>query len=443
MKRLSAVLLILSLALSASAAGGAVPRPDVGTKRLARVVDATSARYGIERRSVRAIVRAKLPAKLKRRLTRQLKALQACDALTRRAAAELREAGTDGLRGDSRRRIGAKYGERIRTCSVSVRNRAEALGRRASAGATSAARSRPLDLWPVLRYEPGDVDNTYLHDYALLLDRGGNDRYYNNAGGSVLDVTRGPAGSPAPTKEPAHGCEGGFDIVDPRLCVLGNAVLVDHRGSDGYGRLEPPRFDAYCTADPIERRFFVQGTGVAGVGVLVDRAGDDAYIGKTIGIGAGHIGGYGYLHDHAGNDSYDAIRIAIGAATVTGVGRFADDAGNDRYDYYSPRPLFPGVPNLNPGAGGVGDELTQCDRENRQLLGGGNVLGVGIFDDLGGDDSYDAPEHSLGFGGLGGAGSFTDDGGGADVYTGPGAAGRGNGVTLGPTGDNQGSFTDR
>jgi hypothetical protein len=425
-----AAVLLLGVALSASPSSGAAPRTDAQTKRLARAIDGISARYGVERRSLRAIARARLPAKLKKRLADELRSLRACDELTRKAAAELRRAGMGGLRGDTPRGVGAKYGERIRRCSVSVRRRAEAI--HVPASTTSSARSRPLDLWPVLRYEPGNRDNTYLNDYVLLIDRGGNDRYFNNAGGSVLDVVR-----------PTQGCEGGFDILDPRLCVLGNAALVDQSGNDTYGRLEAPRFDAYCTADPIVRRFFVQGTGVAGVGALIDRAGDDAYVAKTIGIGAGHIGGYGDLHDLAGNDSYKAIRIAIGAASVSGAGRFTDDAGNDRYDYYSPRPLDPAARNLSPGAGGVGDELLQCDRENRQLLGGGNVLGFGIFSDLGGDDSYNAPGSSLGFGGLGGAGIFSDEGGGADSYTGPGAAGRGNGVTLGPTSENQGTFTDR
>jgi hypothetical protein len=432
------VLLALAVALAAPTAGAAPA--SVPTKKLAKLVDKFSKRYGIERHSLGAIKRAHLSRKVTKRLAAELRALRSCDRLTRKAARELKQAGIQGLRGDAPKRVAAKYAGDIKQCAKAVRSRANAFKRRGSA---SGSASGPLDLWPVLHYEPGTADNTYVNDYALLIDRGGNDRYFNNAGGSVLDVFRGPPGSLAPIVAPAHGCEGGFDIVRPTLCVLSNAVLVDDAGNDGYGRRESPRFDAFCTADPVVRRFFTAGMGLAGVGVLVDRAGDDTYVGKTLSIGAGHIGGIGVLRDLSGNDSYSAVRTSIGSASVTGLGRFIDSAGNDRYDYYSPSPLNPAAPNLAPGAGGVNDELERCDRTNRQLDGSGNVLGIGIFSDSAGTDSYHAPANSLGFGGAGGFGYFTDGGGATDSYTGPGAAGRGNNITLGPTTGNQGTFRDQ
>jgi hypothetical protein len=306
-------------------------------------------------------------------------------------------------------------------------------------------RASRLDLWPVLRFEPGNVDNVYDHDYVLLVDLGGNDTYLNNAGGNALDVWRGPPGSGAPIIAPARGCIDAFDIIRPRTCFLGSAAVLDLAGNDRFGRLEPPdpATDGICTASPVQRRIFVQGTGVAGVGVLIKQGGNSTYIGKVLTTGAGHIGGFGYLEDDGGSDSYTAIRTSMGSAIVGGVGTLIDRGGDAHFDYYVPAPLDPAAPNLSPGAGGVRDDLDRCNRAVSGNLGAGQIGGLGIFAHDGGNNTYNAPITSLGAGSLGGFGSFVDSGGGSDTYSGPGAVGRGNNITLFPTPQNAGFFQDR
>lgn len=105
-----------------------------------------------------------------------------------------------------------------------------------------------IDLWPLLRVDTRNRNNVYEHDYAILIDGGGNDTYLNSAGGNLLDLRRGPAGSPAPAVAPARGCQHVGDIatltrVEIRTnpdCIPAAAVLVDVAGDDTYGRLEAP-----------------------------------------------------------------------------------------------------------------------------------------------------------------------------------------------------------
>jgi hypothetical protein len=105
----------------------------------------------------------------------------------------------------------------------------------------------------------------YVNDYALVVEMGGDDQCFNNAGGNLLDVKRGPAGSPALEKAPARGCEHAFEITTGE-CVPSAALVLDLAGNDRYGRLEPPdpNVDGLCTQDPLVRRFGTIGSGVVG-----------------------------------------------------------------------------------------------------------------------------------------------------------------------------------
>src|SRR6202034_2386546 len=85
-----------------------------------------------------------------------------------------------------------------------------------------------LDLWPVLSFQPTTAGgHTYRNDYVLLVDEGSHNTFLNNSGGNLLDVYRGPAGSPAPIKAPARGCIDAFDIVRYHACTLSAAALLD------------------------------------------------------------------------------------------------------------------------------------------------------------------------------------------------------------------------
>jgi len=288
-----------------------------------------------------------------------------------------------------------------------------------------------VDIWPLLRYSPGESDDTYVHDYVLLVDQGGNDRYLNNAGGNLLDHRRGPEGSAATEKAPARGCHTlGLDFVAGKgptdgQCQIGQALLIDSAGNDVYGERQAPdpADDAFCTADPLVRRINTGGAGFAGVGILIDGAGDDSYVSKTISLGSGHVAGVGILRDEAGDDSYLSLRNAQGYALAGGLGLLRDDAG-------------------------------LCDNLPRQVQGTALLPGsFGIFVNVGGADRYRGappatqpdpqtpiPHSSQGYGGSGGVGYFLDEGG-RDSYE--GVPNRYDDLVVNPSAESSGVFEDK
>ena len=53
--------------------------------------------------------------------------------------------------------------------------------------------SSALNIWPVLSFQPSKAGHhTYRNDYVLLVDEGGHNTFLNNAGGSGIDIWRGP-----------------------------------------------------------------------------------------------------------------------------------------------------------------------------------------------------------------------------------------------------------
>jgi hypothetical protein len=128
---------------------------------------------------------------------------------------------------------------------------------------------------------------------------------------------------------------------------------------------------------------------------------------------------------------------------VGGTGALIANGAHNTYGTYMPAAINPFAAAGTYGSGGVVDDLNNCDAGTGLTLGAGEVAGVGHFEATGGQNSYSAPIDSLGYGGVAGKGTFSDTGsGGTDTYSGPGAAGRGAGVTVSPTSDDNGSFTD-
>jgi hypothetical protein len=284
-------------------------------------------------------------------------------------------------------------------------------------------------IWPVLAFSPGKADNTYREDYALLVDSGGNDNYLNNQGSNMLDLKRSLTSPVARYHEPARGCHQTYpDSLSGRIlptpgpngervasfdgpeCVPVAGLLMDLDGDDSYGALEKPVFpDTQCSDDPSVRRFTTIGSGVEGVSIVIDGAGDDTYLGRTGTMGAGHIGGVGLLEDRAGNDSYKAMRNGMGLGLLGGVGVLHDVSGDDRYDYYMPRPKGPDAKFQEDGSGGVVDDSGllsevgrsphkpdgvggRCDNKPRSLQGVGIFVAPanGVLIDNAGDDFYRA-----------------------------------------------------
>jgi hypothetical protein len=418
-----------ALAAVAAVPARATQEPDAAAE-LAAVVEEFAAELGAPLGADAALATASVPDAVAMGMAAALRSLLACHRITEVALPDVRAAD------DERSLAGAAWGEQLRACASDAEANFDVL----AAALDSSAASEAVDLWPVLRFEPGVTNDTYVHDYVLLVDVHGNDGYFNNAGGNGIDLKRGPAGSGALIEEPARGCQRAADAVMGQECVLTAAALLDVNGNDSYGRLETPDIDRVCTADPLARRILVQGAGGVGVGLLRDERGSDSYTGKVLTTGAGHINGVGHLRDLGGNDDYLVIRIGEGAATVGGSGSLVDEAGNDTFSFYMPSPLDPAAPDLTPGAGGVVDDQGRCDRGARLTLGAGNLTGVGLLKNRGGNDSYTSSERGQGFGSSGGFGTFLDSGGGRDTYA--GAPGRADDTTIVPSADSQGFFQD-
>ncbi len=182
---------------------------------------------------------------------------------------------------------------------------------------------------------------------------------------------------------------GGDDVyregtVSPQRPVL---VVIDRAGNDRYEGVQPG----------------IQGAAVLGVSLLIDAAGDDVYNAYDVAQGSA-LGGIGILIDIAGNDRYRGLRRVQGHA-LAGIGILLDRSGKE--DYHAAM----------------------------WAQGFGAPLGLGILDDLDGNDHYycggmwrDSYPETPGYEGWGqgvGAGirsvanggvGVILDGGGDDVY---------------------------
>jgi hypothetical protein len=457
----------LALLLSPAPASAAA-KPDTA---LAKAIDTYSAALGVHRKSGSAVRSAHLSPALADGLAAELRQLYACDVVTRSnidAALKLFPGGTGLALGQPpvspypTQRQGSTvlgvpippapnppvyqqypFQHQVETCGQAVVHKLEAIKTLLAKQRVKA--SSGLDLWPVLRFAPGNGHHTYTHDYVLLIDTGGYNKFFNNAGGSGLDIWRGPAHQHASIVAPARGCIDAFDIIRRQTCTLASAALLDLGSHNVYGRLQrpDPQTDGVCTRDPVEPRVFVQGTGALGVGVLIDEGSYNTYVGKVLTTGTAHIGGYGYLRDDGSHNHYTVIRDGLGDAVVGGSGNLIANGSYNTYSYYDPAPINPYAKAGTYGSGGVVDDLNNCDAGTGITLGSGEVAGVGLFTAVGGHNHYSAPIDSLGSGTVAGKGTFKDvESGGTDAYSGPGSAGRGPEKTVLPSSTDDGSFTD-
>jgi plastocyanin len=429
----------------------AVALPADPDAALLRALTGFAARLNVPVDAGLTLARAHLDHRLAGRLAIVLDDLTRCQDATARLLAALPAPLTSYLRDDVAP-TPVPGALAVRACAARVQ--ADGLELSRFLTGTSADMGSDVALWPVLRLDLDGSDDLVVHDYALSVDTGGNDTYLNNAGGNPLDLMRGPNGSAAPKHEPARGCiNPTYDLVGGQ-CVLASSLLVEVAGDDTYGHMQPPDVEALCTDEPSVRRVLTTGAGFAGAGVVLEVAGNDHYLGKTVSQGAGHIGGVGILFDEAGNDVYTAMRLSKGFGTLFGVGLLRDAGGNDRYDYYMPRPIDPGAPTKTPGSGGGFSAQGLCDNQPRWDEGTGVLFGVGLLVEEAGNDAYvaGAPlEHqlgtteplrhtaSLGFGDAAGFG-FMHDLAGRDSYQGP--PDRADDTTVTPTPEASGLFID-
>ena len=303
----------------------------------------------------------------------------------------------------------------------------------------------------------GKGPTTYAEDAALILDLGGDDEYLARAGGACPDLPvslcvdlsgddRYVSDVPYTQGAAAFGIgvlvDGAGDDVyvassSAQGCgVAGIGILLDREGSDRYegdtfvqgaaafgiGALwDSDGPDAYCA------NLFSQGFGfVGGVGVLMERGGDDTYFaGGTYpdlrekgrytqslsqGFGYGYrdraSGGIGILADYRGNDAYCAEYFGQGAAYWYAMGILFDGAGNDRY--VARRYAQGAGTHLCVGA------LLDEGGDDRYLSWGvsqgcGHDLAVGMLLDAGGEDAYASDWLSQGAGNANGIGLLVDE----------------------------------
>ncbi|MGH2711878.1 MAG: hypothetical protein ACRDH9_11830 [Actinomycetota bacterium] len=285
-----------------------------------------------------------------------------------------------------------------------------ALGNRShDLGAASGSASCDVQDQPPLLCVAGEGPNVHTEDYALLIDRGGNDVYTNSAG----------AGDPTGNGLPV-------------------SVVMDLAGNDKYESSVPASTGARV----------VQGAGnLGGIGFLVDVAGDDRYEAtaarSSISVQGAGIAGVGMLADLAGSDRYSAINEtdaatdsstftsvhAQGHGSLGGAGLLLDRGGDDTLLLRSnPRPV-------RCVTSCAADNILHAGKVSAEGLGYGNLGAAAIVALDGGTDTATmeiisgpvAPDEAgpfadtiarawgVGFGVNGGAG-FAHGGDGANTW---------------------------
>ena len=220
---------------------------------------------------------------------------------------------------------------------------------------------------------------------------------------------------------------------------------IDHEGDDVY-RSQEPCFFAFrgialssdLEGDDIYQLGDFSFASVLGVQMHIDAYGDDTYRGGLFSLGAG-IAGLSLLIDEAGNDAYSAHVCAQAFGSTYGAGVLADYAGADTYylgGKYLHAPLMPyDYRTMGQGmgygmrpylAGGLG--FLYDGAGNDKYLGGVYAQGVGYWYSTGvlidedGNDVYNAIYYPQGSGIHMAAGVLYDHAGDDAYYSrhGPG-----------------------
>lgn len=243
----------------------------------------------------------------------------------------------------------------------------------------------------------GTKDNTYTEDAALILDFGGNDKYFNHAGGStrlnpfsvVIDLSGDDVYSA--TDDFAQGAG-----------LLGGGFLIDLEGNDRY-----------------MAKNYSQGAGILGIGILADLAGNDQYSAVSVSQGAASFG-IGVLAEGNGDDTYFGNRFVQGFGFIKGFGAIVEAAGNDNYfaggrfeDFRAPGKSYQSLSqgfgygmrpweSLVGASGGIG-VIAEAEGNDTYVAdyfaqGSSYWFSLGILDDRKGNDRYIAGRYSQGAG---------------------------------------------
>jgi hypothetical protein len=272
--------------------------------------------------------------------------------------------------------------------------------------------STPLGLVRVA----GKQNDIHEGSFLLLIDLGGDDAYLN-VGTSLspgsLSVVVDMDGNDKVRWDSASG---------PGSGVLGMGLWLDLAGNDRYqggnmglgsALLGSGIFWDDAGNDVYESAVFTQGAGQYGIGVFVDAEGNDRYDARMSGQGHGGTGGIGLLADLGGNDSY-----ACGGKIPD---RDAARVNRHKGIHYMSQCQGYGM-GLRPDiSGGIGllIDLAGDDTYKADIFGQGGAywFGLGMLLDVSGDDRYECHEHCQGAA-LHLAAGFLGDWSGNDAYIG-------------------------
>lgn len=253
---------------------------------------------------------------------------------------------------------------------------------------------------------------------ALLLDRSGDDHYtsLNRSqafggplavaalidldGDDAYELSREPNDFASPqlpevNSSLGQGCGLGMreDSSDGKSLSGGIGLLLDASGDDTYSAGVMAQGMGYLGGagllfddggnDRYEATWYAQAASAhRAAGVLVDRSGDDIYlVDRIVAQGGAHDYGVSLFADLGGHDHYTAEDIAWGGANENSVAIFVDLAGDDRYHAGNPSGILFGAART-----GHGGSLRE------------SALGLGLFFDLGGTDTYPAGVRRVGEG---------------------------------------------
>lgn len=229
---------------------------------------------------------------------------------------------------------------------------------------------------------------------GILLDEAGNDRYLggdNTIGcaayglGAVIDLAGNDEYS-SDVRSIGHGQPGGVGLV------------LDRAGDDVY-RCGKQYGSGYGTKGEYQGwgigcGFGYRSLAAGGIGVVVDVKGNDIYDAGEFGLGCGYFLGLGMVRDKAGDDIYHSSRYGLATGAHAAVGLFRDDAGNDIYEGKTAASIG-GVWDIVTGYfyEGGGNDVYRCDGLG---LGAAAQNAVGIVWDVSGNDVYRGRKTAIG-----------------------------------------------
>ena len=229
---------------------------------------------------------------------------------------------------------------------------------------------------------------------GVLGDRSGDDHYY----AEPLAKKAGRADYHSGHKIAANSAQGvgsgrRGDGSDGHSWAGGLGALLDVDGNDRYeaGNFSQGLGYWYGTGllwdgggnDHYKSVYFTQGSGAHfAIGALIDESGEDTHelwetAGAALGFGWDVVNAF-LIDRGQGNDTYNAKKISLGVAEVRSNAFFIDEGGDDTYR----------IPAKGKFLGDV-DNRPQYTKPRRTVDFSFRIDQIGVFLDLGGNDTYD------------------------------------------------------